>query len=221
LDDNIAGNPKYAKELFCALTPYNITWASQCSVTIAKDDELLKLAAASGCILLLIGFESISPSSLASVGKKTNLVDEYENIIKKIHSHGIAIHGFFIFGFDGDDKGIFNRTLRFAQNMKLESAQFAVLRPYPGTALYESLDKAGRIQTKDWSKYGDEFVFEPKSMTKDELEKGRIWTHLKFYSLPSIIRRIGLRRRHMVKLWIVNLAHRSQMKKIMRNNKNQ
>ena len=220
LDDNITGNPKFAKELLRALIPYKIHWAGQCSVAIAKDEELLKLAAASGCIILLIGFESILSASLASVGKKTNLVDEYENIIKKIHSHGIAIHGFFIFGFD-EEEDVFNRTLRFAQKMKLESAQFSLLRPYPGTALYESLDKAGRMLTKDWSKYGDEFVFEPKSMSKDELEKGQIWTFLKFYSLPSIFRRVGLIRRHMAKLWAVNLYHRSHWKKKIRDNKNQ
>ena len=143
LDDNITGNPKFAKELFRALIPYKINWISQCSVTIAKDDELLKLAAASGCMLMAIGFESITPTSLTSVGKKANWVDKYEADIRKIHSHGIGIHGFFIFGFDDEKEDVFYRTLRFAQKMKLESAQFSLLRPYPGTALYESLDKEG------------------------------------------------------------------------------
>lgn len=221
LDDNITGNPKFAKELFRALIPYKINWAGQCSVNIAKDDELLRLAAASGCIFLAIGFESISPNSITSVGKKANVVDEYENVIKKIHSHGIAIHGFFIFGFDEDDEGIVNRTLRFAQKTKLESAAFALLRPYPGTALYESLDKAGRILTKDWSKYSYEFVFEPKSMSKDKLEKWQRWIYLKFYSLPSIFKRVGLMRHHMVKLWLLNLYQRSHWKKIMRDYKSQ
>jgi len=221
LDDNITGNPKFAKELFRALIPYKINWAGQCSVTIAKDDELLKLAAASGCILLAIGFESISPTSLTLVGKKANWVDKYEADIRKIHSHGIGIHGFFIFGFDEEDDSVFNRTLRFAQKMKLESAQFSLLRPYPGTALYESLDKAGRLLTKDWSKYGDGLMFEPKSMSKDKLEKGQLWTFLKFYSLPSIFKRVGLIRRHMVKLWAVNLYYRSHWKKKVRDNKNQ
>ena len=221
LDDNIVGDPKFAKELFRALIPYKITWCGQCSVAIAKNDELLRLAAASGCMLLAIGFESISHTSLASVGKKAKWVDGYENSIRKIHSHGIAIHGFFIFGFDHDDNDVFNRTLRFAQRMKLESAQFSLLRPYPGTALYESMDKAGRILTKDWSQYGDGSVFEPKSMSKDTLEKGRLSTFTNFYSLPSIIRRIGLIRRHLVKLWAVNLYYRSHWKKVAGNYINQ
>ena len=53
VDDNIVGNPKFAKELFRAMIPYKIKWFGQASVTIAKDDELLELAAASGCIGLL------------------------------------------------------------------------------------------------------------------------------------------------------------------------
>jgi radical SAM superfamily enzyme YgiQ (UPF0313 family) len=128
LDDNITGNPKFAKELFRALIPYKINWLSQCSVTIAKDDELLRLAAASGCMLMAIGFESITPTSLTSVGKKANWVDKYEADIRKIHSHGIGIHGFFIFGFDDEQEDVFDRTLRFAQKMKLQSAQFSLLR---------------------------------------------------------------------------------------------
>ncbi|RJQ41530.1 MAG: hypothetical protein C4555_00005, partial [Dehalococcoidia bacterium] len=79
-----------------------IKWFGQASVTIARDDELLELAAASGCIGLLIGFESISPANLEIVGKKINNVDEYQDVIRKIHSRGIGIHGFFITGLDED-----------------------------------------------------------------------------------------------------------------------
>ncbi len=221
LDDNITGNPKFAKELFRALIPYKINWVGQCSVTIAKDDELMKLAADSGCMLLAIGFESVSPTNLTTVGKKANWVDKYEADIKKIHSYGIGIHGFFIFGFDEEKEDVFDRTLRFAQNMKLESAQFSLLRPYPGTALYESLDKDGRLLTKDWAEYKEGLVFEPKSMPKDKLEKGQIWTFNKFYSLFSIFRRVGFFRRHAIKLWGINLYYRSHWRKKVRDNKNQ
>ena len=216
LDDNITGNPKFAKELFRALIPYNITWAGQCSAAIAKDEELLKLAAASGCLILLIGFESISPANLASVGKKAQSIDEYETAIRKIHSHGIAIHGCFIFGFDQDDSGVFKRTVRFARKMKLESAQFSFLRPYPGTTLYESMDSAGRILTKDWSQYGDGSLIALESMPKHELEKGHMWAWLQFYSLPSIISRIGVTHRHLLELWAVNLYYRSYWKRMKR-----
>ncbi len=209
VDDNIVGNPKFAKELFRALLPYKIKWVSQASVNVARDDELLKLAAASGCMALLIGFETLSPANLAAVGKKVNIVDEYEMVIKKIHSHGIAIHGFFILGLDEDDEEAFKRTLHFAQKMRLESAQFAWPIPYPGTALYESLDKTGRIVTKDWSQYESNVVFEPKLMSRAMLQQRRDWVWREFYSLPSTWRRVGMAHRNLRSLWAVNLYYQT------------
>jgi len=216
VDDNIVGNPKFAKELFRALVPYKIKWAAQASVTIAGDDELLKLAAASGCQLLLIGFETLSPANLAAVGKRVNVVDEYETEIRKIHSHGIAIHGFFILGLDEDNEDVFERTVRFTQKMQLEGAQFAWPVPYPGTALCESLDKAGRIVTKDWSQYESNLVFEPKLMSREMLQKGCDWVWREFYSLPSIWRRIGVAHRNLVALWATNLSFRASWRRKFR-----
>ena len=207
VDDNIVGNPKFAKSLFRALIPYKIKWVGQASVTIAKDDELLKLAAASGCIDLFIGFETLSPANLVAVNKRTNVVDEYESVIRKIHSYGIGIHGFFIFGLDADDEDTFKRTVRFAQRMRLESAQFDLLTPYPGTGIYESLDKAGRIVNRDWSLYGHGLMFEPKSMSKEMLQNGHAWAWREFYSLPSIWRRIGVVHHNLVTFWAANLYY--------------
>ena len=219
VDDNIVGNPKFAKELFRALVPYKLKWVAQASVTIARDDELLKLAAASGCMILLIGFETLSPDNLTAMGKRVNVVDEYEMVIRKIQSHGIAIHGFFILGLDEDDEYVFERTVRFAQKMKLESAQFAWPVPYPGTTLYESLDKAGRIITKSWSQYESSIVFEPKLMSREILEKGRDWVWREFYSLPSIWRRLGITHRYSVQLWMLNLYYRSFWRRKFRANR--
>ena len=213
MDDNIAGNVKFAKELFRALIPHKIRWISQCSITIAKDDELLKLAAESGCIDLFLGIESISPESLNAVGKKINKVEEYEESFRKIHSHGIAIHGFFIFGFDTDDEDIFKRTVDFARKNRLESAQFDILTPYPGTRFYDDIEEAGRLRHKEWDKYGYELVFEPREMPEETLKKWHTWSWRKFYSLPSIFQRIGLMRKHLVKLWILNLYYRAHWKK--------
>ena len=216
VDDNIFGNPKFAKELLRALIPYKIKWIAQASVMIARDDELLELAAASGCIALLIGFETLSSANLAAIGKKVNMVDEYETVIEKIHSQGIAIHGFFILGLDEDNEEVFESTVRFIQKMRLESAQFAWPVPYPGTALHESLDRAGRIITKDWSLYESNVVFEPKLMSREMLQQGRDLIWRKFYSLPSIWRRVGMMRRNLRILWSLNLYYRTFWRKRLR-----
>ena len=129
------------------------------------------------------------------------------SFIRKVHAHGIAINGLFIFGLDADDVDIFERTLYFAQKMRLEFAQFAWPVPYPGTALSESMDKAGRIVTKDWSQYGHNLMFEPKLMSGEKLQNGRALAWRKFYSLPSIWRRIGVAHHNLVKFWAVNLYY--------------
>jgi radical SAM superfamily enzyme YgiQ (UPF0313 family) len=214
VDDNIVGKPKFAKELFRAIIPYKIRWFGQASVTIAKDDELLELAAASGCIGLLIGFESIYPASLATVAKTINVVDEYEEIIRKIRSKGIGIHGFFIIGLDEDKEDVFAHTVRFAQKMKLESAGFAYPMPLPGTDFYDSLDKEGRIITKEWSRYANEIVFEPKLMSRDVLQKGHAWASQEFFRLPSIWKRVGIARHNLALLWAINLGWRAHYRKL-------
>lgn len=214
LDDNIVGNPKFAKELFRLLIPLKIKWVGQCSVTIAKDDELLRLAAASGCVDLFIGFESLSKSNLTAIGKKINSVDEYEAIIEKLHKAGVGVHGFFIFGLDGDDAGSFKRTVRFAQKARLESAQFDILTPYPGTAIFESLDKEGRIRNKDWSQYGHDLMFEPKTLSREMLQEGRTWAWREFYSLSSIWKRLGPGHHDAVLFWAANLYYHHKVHRI-------
>lgn len=209
VDDNIVGNTRFAKELFRALIPYRIKWIAQASITVARDDDLLKLAAASGCIFLLIGFETINPGNLVALGKKLNKVNEYEMVIKKIHSYGIAIHGFFVLGLDEDDEDVFEQTIHFVNKTRMDSAQFAWLVPYPGTALFESLNNAGRIITKDWSQYESNVVFDPKLMTREILQKGRDRVWREVYSLPSILRRWRFMHRHPLSFWVVNLYYRS------------
>lgn len=212
LDNNIVGNPGFAKELFRALIPYKIKWVSQASVTIAKDEELMQLAADSGCLSLFIGFESMSPTSLASVGKKINVVDNYEDVINRIHGHGIGIHGFFIFGFDSEEESVFKHTVNFAQKMRLETAQFDYLTPYPGTAFGDSMDKAGRILSKDWTRYGYEMVYEPKLITREVMQKGHDWAWRRFYSMTAIWQRLGVKHHHLWAFWVANMVFRANLR---------
>lgn len=206
IDDNIIGRPSLAKELFKTLIPYKIKWLGQAPLIIAKDKELLKLAAESGCVGLFIGFESLNQANLHSSKKIVNRVAEYEECVREIHSYGIGIEGGFVFGFDDDDESVFEKTVRFAQKVKLELAQFTILTPYPGTEIYRELDSAGRLLTKDWSKYDTgHAVFQPKLMSSETLEKGTYWAWKEFYKTSSVFHRIGLLRNHLLDTWILNL----------------
>lgn len=208
-DDNLIGNPAHARELFRALVPLRLRWAGQTSLAIARHDDLLALAAKSGCIALLLGFETLSQANLAAAHKQVNVVEQYEAVIGKLRAHGIAMHGFFIFGLDEDDESVFARTVRFAERVRLESAMFSWPVPYPGTALAASLEQAGRITSRDWSRYEADPVYEPRRMSREALKRGTDWAWREFYSLPSIVRRLGLVRRYALPLWAINLSLRA------------
>ncbi len=190
VDDNIAGRPDHARELFKALIPLKARWFSQASIIIARDKELLKLAAKSGCKALFIGFESISEQSLKQVGKSINRITEYEEGIKRIHDSGISIIGAFIFGFDSDGIDVFDRTIDFIERNKIELASFSILTPLPGTRLYKQFDQQGRIFERDWAKYTcGEVVFKPKLLSVDQLQEGYYHARRRISSYNSIFRR--------------------------------
>jgi radical SAM superfamily enzyme YgiQ (UPF0313 family) len=191
MDDNIVGNADYARELFAKMIPLKKHWFSQCSIRIAYDDELLKLAADSGCSGLFIGFESLSQDNLDAVKKNFNRAEDYIRIVQKIHSVGIAVFAGFAFGLDCDKPSIFEKTLDFLDRAKIDSLQATNWTPFPGTPLFEEMDSQGRIFDKDWSHYDfAHVVFEPSHMSPRMLKTGTDWVQSQFYSRKSISRRL-------------------------------
>ena len=214
VDDNIVGNPSYAKKLFKALIPLNIRWGSQGSLTMAKDDELLKLAAKSGCSAMFIGFESLSQKNLKAMNKSINKVDEYSDAIKKIHDHGIMVNGAFIFGLDYDDESVFERTVRFVEKEKIELATYHILTPLPGTLLFQQMEKQGRIIDWDWSKYNSiNVVFKPKLMSEETLQNGYYWAFKETYSWHSILKRLAFTKQKFLSRLLLNIGYRGFVKR--------
>ena len=212
-DENIAGDPSYAKELFGAIAPYRKWWSSQASVHAGRDDEFLEAAARSGCKQLFLGLESVSQSSVIGVHKGFNRVEEYARIIERIHAHGIAVQAGIVFGFDGDPPKIFEDTLDFLETAGVQNATFNILTPFPGTPLFRRLETEGRILTRDWRKYDGRtgVVFQPTQMTAAELLAGFRYANERFYSLSSTAKRLS---RSPVQLWWtlpLNLAYRRRL----------
>lgn len=191
VDDNIIGHRVYARELFKALIPLKLRWVGQASLNLAKDEELLNLAAESGCAVLFMGIESISESNLNAIGKFFFKVEEISDLISKIHKKGIIIHASIIFGMDDDGPDVFQKTVDFLIKEKIAYAEFFLLTPLPGTELRQKLEKEGRIFDYDWSHY-DCFhvVFRPLKMSEETLEKGLWDAYKKFYETSSIFRRL-------------------------------
>ena len=192
-DDNILGNPSYSKELLKALVPLKKKWIGQASLSGLRNVENVALLAKSGCIGLLIGFESLSKSNLIRSQKYQNDPTEYREIIHTLHRFGITIWGSFIFGFDEDDPSIFEETVAFAIQTKLFSVVFALLTPYPETAFYQRVKEEGRLVQDRWwllerSEESAPF-FIPRRMSSEVLREGWKWAWKEFYSFPSLWKR--------------------------------
>jgi len=189
-DDNMTAEPEYAKDLFAAMIPLKKLWFGQCGITIARDDELLRLASKSGCRGMFIGLESLSQENLADCQKNINTAREYRWAIGKIHSAGMGVYAGVVFGMDGDKPDVFEKTLDFLDRSKVDSIQATIMTPFPGTSLHDEMEKQGRIMDKDWRHYDfSHCVIDPKNMSPQTLKNGHDWILTKFYSQRSVLRR--------------------------------
>jgi radical SAM superfamily enzyme YgiQ (UPF0313 family) len=218
VDDNIMANKAYAKKLFRALIPYRILWVSQTSVNSAYDDELLELAAASGCKGVFIGLETVSEGSLSEIGKSQNRIDHYQEAVRKFHSKGIFVEGAFIFGFDHDGPEVFQQTAEFVKKIRLDGVQYTILTPLPGTDFYDKIEAEGRFIDRNWRNYDCTHpVFRPLRMSPEALHAGLHWAYKKTYSFGGILARTlsaltDPRRPYFPLLLGFNLGYRKTMK---------
>jgi radical SAM superfamily enzyme YgiQ (UPF0313 family) len=192
LDDNIIGDPKYAKELFRAIKPLRIQWAGEVSISFARDEEMMKLAAGSGCVAMFFGLESVSADNLHRMKKSLKEMKEIEEAIRRVKSFGIHFHPSFVLGFDADTKDIFPETVDFLFRNNIGTFALNTLTPYPGTRIYEQYRRENRILTRDWKYYNSKnVVFRPQNMTPLDLHIGRLWSIRQFCKTGSIARRIN------------------------------
>lgn len=191
VDDNFISNRAHARELLTRIAGFNLKWFGQASMNIANDEEILELCQRSGCLGLFIGFESLSEETLRGIGRKPNHPEQYLETVRKIHDHGIGIDASFVFGFDTDDSGVFDRTLEFVQRAKIEVTYFSILTPYPGTRLYQRMQAEGRLLTTDWSCYDtSHVVYQPRTFSPGQLLEGYYRALKSAYSIGSIFQRL-------------------------------
>jgi radical SAM superfamily enzyme YgiQ (UPF0313 family) len=210
VDDNIVGAPKRAKELFSALIPLKRRWLAQADMKIARDPELLGLAAKSGCKWFFMGIESVNAMNLKDVGKASvNIVEKYEQSLGLIRDAGIKVLGSFILGLDHDDKSVFDKTVQFCIDNRIEGVNFYIFTPLPFTKLYDKMEKEDRILHRNWSKYDmNHVVFKPLKMTPEELLEGYLYAYRSFYSFSSIIKRVLRPRRDLGQILALNVGRR-------------
>jgi radical SAM superfamily enzyme YgiQ (UPF0313 family) len=163
-DPNFFGKRDYAMALMKAMEPLHILWASDATADFGYDHELMELAYRSGCRGVVIGLESLNAQSLSGVNKRFFETDKYEEIIRNIHSHGIAVNGCFVLGFDSDTEEELLDIPARVERLGLDLCKFAILTPYPGTGVYRQMDREGRITSKNWDLYNQHHTPLPTSV---------------------------------------------------------
>ena len=192
VDDALGLNRNEAKKLFTEMIPLRKRWLAQGTVSLAEDPELLDLMKRSGCLGLLIGFESVQKGTQDEVSKIKSLSIDFYEAMHRFHGEGFGILGCFVFGFDYENKDVFEQSLEFIMKSHMDCAQLRILTPYPGTRLYTRLASEGRLFVNDWWLRGyppDTLLFRPKGMTADELVDGFARLNRQAYSFGAMAKR--------------------------------
>ncbi|MGH7234780.1 MAG: cobalamin-dependent protein [Nitrospiraceae bacterium] len=214
VDDLHNSNRGYCRELWEALKPLKIKWGCQSTLFLGDDEEMVKLAAESGCVSVFVGMESLDEDCLEETNKSFNRVQKFEDEIKMFHEHGIMVNPGIVFGFDNDDEAVFERAVEFLVQNRVELAYFNVLTPLPGTPLYDRYNNAGRIFDRDWAKYdGKHVVFYPSRMSPEQLQEGFYWANHQFYSWPSIWTRLSATNQRLPARFQMNRQFRKLIKR--------
>lgn len=201
IDDNLFLDERSALTLFQAIKPLKKKWGCQISIDIAMNDTLLRAMKESGCVLVMIGFESLNANNLKIMNKVANLnIETYEKAIQNIYKHGLMIYASFVLGYDYETKESIEETLKFAIKHNFATANFNPLIPMPDTKLYSRLKSQDKLIYDKWwlekgYKYGDT-VYYPESMTPDDLQIGCMTARYQFNSYKSIFKRLVCNKKH-------------------------
>jgi radical SAM superfamily enzyme YgiQ (UPF0313 family) len=189
LDDHLFGDRRFASALFEGMRGMGRLWQAAGTLSSVLRPKLLEQAVAAGLRSLFVGFETLDATNLREQRKFQNLHRDYAEAIARLHDLGVMINGSFVFGLDGDDQSVFERTVDWAIAQGIETATFHILTPYPGTALHQRLSAQQRIVTADWDLYDTRHaVFRPARMSGEALEEGYRRAYRDFYRWSSIAR---------------------------------
>jgi radical SAM superfamily enzyme YgiQ (UPF0313 family) len=189
LDDHLFGDRRFAGALFDGMRGMGRLWQAAGTVNAVLAPGLLEKAVDAGLRSLFVGFETLNPDNLVEQRKYQNMKRDYAAAVKRLHDLGVMINGSFVFGMDGDDASVFDRTVEWAIAQGIETATFHILTPYPGTALYKRMAAEGRLTETNWDLYDTRHtVYRPARMTADELEQGYWRAYRQFYTWRNIAR---------------------------------
>lgn len=204
LDDHLFGNPRFAAALFDGMKGMGRVFQAASTVKAILVPGLLEKAAEAGLRSLFVGIETLDPTNLREQNKYQNLNRDYHAAIRRLHDNGVMINASFVFGMDGDDTSVFDRTVAWGIEQGIETATYHIMTPYPGTALYARMQAQGRMLHSDWNRYDTRHaVYRPARLKPEELEEGYWRAYRDFYKWSAIFRGawskplVGDRLRHL------------------------
>jgi radical SAM superfamily enzyme YgiQ (UPF0313 family) len=151
VDDNFIGNKKNVKAFLHELRPwmlekgYPFSFATEASVDLAKDQELLDMMVQCNFGAVFLGIETPDSESLKLTKKSQNMRDPLVDSVERIARSGIRVMAGFIVGFDGEQAGAGERIVRFVERTAIPTAAFSMLHALPDTALWHRLHREGRL----------------------------------------------------------------------------
>jgi radical SAM superfamily enzyme YgiQ (UPF0313 family) len=187
-DDNSFVNRKHAKRLLRAMAGEGVRWFTESDISIARDCELLALMRDSGCAQVLIGLESPTTEGLHGIEQKSDWkakqLDTYMAAIDRIQGHGISVNGCFVLGLDGTGTESFDQVRDFVRASGLYEVQITIQTAFPGTPLYERLQREGRLlDATAWELCTlFDVNFQPNRMSVGELERNFVSLARDLYS---------------------------------------
>lgn len=220
LDDNIVSNAKYLETLCHEIEPLHMTWASQCSLHLAKNQRLLETVRRAGANMLSFGVESITQEGLDKLGKSWLKVHEHKKLISTILNAGILVSSEMMLGTDSDTTESIKATFHFIRQTRIPIPRFYILTPAPGSDLYDYYKSEGRLLTEDLQKYdGSQCVHRPAKISPQKLTEMFWWLYQKVFKLNNILRRTLFHPAFLrspstyIFAFLVNMHYRSYVKK--------
>jgi radical SAM superfamily enzyme YgiQ (UPF0313 family) len=191
-DVSLVDDVEYARELFAAIAPLRKRWGGLVTADSLQNTELLDLMARSGCVYLLVGFESGDQTTLQGIRKNFNKTPRYRDLIRSLQQRGITVQGCFVFGFDHDDPGVFESTVQLVQDLGVDIPRYSLYTPYPGTPLFARMQAENRILSYNWDDYDTmHVVIKPARMTPEELYRGFKWAYKETFRLDRVVKRVS------------------------------
>jgi radical SAM superfamily enzyme YgiQ (UPF0313 family) len=220
IDDNLVSNPQYLEALCESIIPLKMTWATQCSLELARHPALLKKVRRAGAVMMSFGVESLSQEGLDRLNKKWLRADRHAESIRALGDAGIMVSSEMMVGTDGDTEESIRATLDFVEELRIPVPRFYILTPMPGTVLFDEMKAAGRLLTENYEEYdGSRAVHRPEKISPEKLTELYWWLYGRLFTMRSILRRTifhpGFRRRPMVFLFafVVNLHYRKYIRR--------